>query len=125
MRTLDDVLDQCGTTMEFANAVGNVRPDSRGVSGDTPLHIVCSWGDVEAARLLLAAGAEVNAAGDLGRTPLFSATSSDNLELLGLLVTAGADLSHKDEFGNTAYDVAKSVEKANEILAVLRPTKNC
>jgi len=121
MRTLRDVLDACATTMEFVNFGGNITPTTRGATGDTPLHVACSWGDIEAARLLLDAGAEVNAIGDIGRTPLFDALSSENVDLVKALVEAGADLAHKDEFGDRALDVAQAVGKRVAILKVLDP----
>lgn len=124
MRTLRDVLDACATTMEFVNFGGNITPATRGATGDTPLHVVCSWGDLDAAHLLLDAGAEVNAIGDIGRTPLFCALASQNVDLVRALIAAGADLAHKDEFGDRAWDVAQAVGKQLAILELLEPRVN-
>jgi len=121
MRTLRDVLDACATTMEFVNAGGNVTPFTRGTTGDTPLHVVCSWGDLEAVRLLLDAGAEVNAVGDIGRTPLFCVLASGNVDIVRALIAAGADLTHRDEFGDRALDVALLAGKSHAISELLTP----
>ena len=74
--------------------------------GDTPLHIVSSWGDAESVAALLAAGAKVDAMGDKGQTPLFQAKST---EVVDLLLAAGADPSIVDEFGETAETFRRNV----------------
>ena len=43
--------------------------DARQPDGATALHWAAHWNDVETARLLVAGGADVNAANDLGVTP--------------------------------------------------------
>jgi uncharacterized protein len=47
-----------------------VEVSSRDVDGDTPLHVMAWRDDVVGAEILLAAGADVDAVGDMGTTPL-------------------------------------------------------
>src|SRR5262245_27003036 len=71
--------------------------DSRNAIGDSPLHTICSWGEVESVEVLLTAGAKVNALGDRGCTPLFNAVVGGNEKVVALLLENGADpllLSH-------------------------------
>ena len=59
----------------------------------------CARGHVDVARLLLASGADVNAAqagsGEDGRTALQHAAGAGSLELVRLLLDAGADVNHR------------------------------
>jgi len=57
---------------------------------------------LEAARLLLAAKADPNAADTGGDTPLLEATRSGDAELVSLLIAAGAKVNVRSATGNTA-----------------------
>ncbi len=59
--------------------------------GDTPLHYAAHCGNEAVARLLLDAGAEVNALGADGRTALAAALSEDNAGVVELLRARGAE----------------------------------
>jgi hypothetical protein len=62
----------------------------------TLLHVAAEFGNPDAARLLLARGADVNARGGSGQTPLFHAVSQFEdlgLPMTELLLDAGADVS--------------------------------
>jgi ankyrin repeat protein len=71
-----------------------------------PLHSAAATGRVECARLLIAAGADVNARQGGGFVPLHSAAQSGNEELSRLLLDAGADPSAQTDDGRTAADFA-------------------
>jgi uncharacterized protein len=73
---------------------------------DTPLHTACVWGDIEAVRLLVDGGADVNARGDLGCTPLYEAVSFDHVRCAALLLSAGATDSDQNELSCTALERA-------------------
>jgi uncharacterized protein len=60
--------------------------------GENALHVAVLWDDIEAVRLLLAAGINVNQPGDLGHTPLHEACTRGNLEVVKLLLAGGADV---------------------------------
>ena len=80
----------------------------RGLAANTPLHCaVARHGSeaeaVEMTRLLLAAGAEANAANDNGQTPLHWV---HHAACVDLLVDAGADLEVRDGGGRTPICIA-------------------
>lgn len=75
---------------------------------ETPLHMACTRDVIEDVRVLLAAGADVNARDTIGMTPLMRAVYSVNLEMVNLLLDAGADPYPQTEFGSTALSIAKS-----------------
>ena len=67
--------------------------------GETPLILAVMNRSVDIVRLLLGAGAEVNAIDDWGRTALFYAPVS--AESFGILLSAKADVHIRDKEGNT------------------------
>ncbi len=73
---------------------------------------------LEAAKVLLAAGANVNARGDDEQTPLMLAVKRNYPEMVQLLIAAGADVNAKNNKEQTALDIAQS----DEIKEILRKT---
>lgn len=72
-----------------------------------PLVQAAGWGRLEVMRVLLAAGAGVNAAGAEGTTPLHAAISWDgHVSAAKLLLASGADPTLTDHRGQTAQDLA-------------------
>jgi ankyrin repeat protein len=72
--------------------------------GTTPLHAAAMAGSVEAMKLLLASGADVNARNAMEATPLILAASS--AEKIKLLLAAGADAKAQSKAGSTALIIA-------------------
>lgn len=70
-----------------------------GFGGDSCLHIAAIRGDLRAIRLLINAGLNVNARGDMGSTPLHLAYLGKQTVAVALLLSKGADATLKDEFG--------------------------
>ena len=75
--------------------------NSRSKDGFTALHFACFFGQAEAARLLIEAGASVDAvsANPMHLMPLHSAASARNLEAARLLLEHGAPVNARQEAG--------------------------
>ena len=91
------------------------------------LHFAANQNDMEAARWLIANGAEVNAKSESGGTPLHVAAYNNAAEVAKLLIAKGANIEAKDNDGDTplhwavwenAAEVAKLlIEKGAEVNA--------
>ena len=85
------------------------NPNEQSPPGISMLEWAAIGDRVDAARVLLAHGAEVNHVDDLKMTPLLYSASMDygNSEIFEMLLSAGADLGAKNREGLTALDLAK------------------
>ena len=79
-------------------------------SGATPLHFACARNNKAIVRLLLDAGADVNAKTDGGQTPIFYTTDDALFEAAELLIEHGADLDITDDFGETVFKACDDEE---------------
>ena len=78
--------------------------------GQTGLHVAGIWGSIEAAKLLIKHGADVNARNQFGLAPLHGAAQSDRIEFIRLLIENGADPDARATNGMRPCDVAKTDE---------------
>jgi uncharacterized protein len=109
MSSLDEILASCSEVL-FPADLGRkvVHVHSTDSDGDTPLHVIVRRGDAHAARILIAAGADVNAVGDMGETPLHLAVRMGLEPIVAALLQAGADPDLRSEFGVTPRERAAS-----------------
>jgi ankyrin repeat protein len=77
--------------------------DAPSADGFAPLHLAAFFGKPEAATLLLARGAQVDARGRgwMTGTPLHSAVSNRHVDLVEILLAAGADPNARQSGGWT------------------------
>ena len=106
-RSVEDVLQSLSDVL-FPEEIGEapVTIHSRSSEGDTPLHVMAWRKDVDGARILLAAGADVDAIGDMDETPLHVAIGQEDIEMVELLLGSGARVTFRSEFGSTALEEA-------------------
>jgi ankyrin repeat protein len=108
------------------NAGGEVdirdQRDHTGTRGDTALHCAAFWGRSEIARLLIDAGADVNALNDEKSTPLHNAARAANVKMARLLLEKGAKPDARDNDNKTPLDVRDTLKWKNaaEIEKVFR-----
>jgi ankyrin repeat protein len=72
-----------------------------------PLHSAAAGRQIEICRLLLAAGAEVDARQAGGFTPLHEAAQNGDPEMVELFLSAGADPAAATDNGRSAADIAE------------------
>jgi len=96
--------------------------------GYTPLHNACVRDHLDMVKLLLNAGADVNAKNIHGNTPLHPACRHKfSMDIVKLLVDAGADLKATNLDGETPLMYATSEKfdfKLNEFLRLIERTKS-
>jgi ankyrin repeat protein len=100
----------------------NDGDDERGLA---PLHAAALNDRVEAARLLLAHGARVEAEDRYGDTPLYRAVYAyqGNPEMVKLLLEHGADPAHENQHGVSPLSVADTKQDA-QLVRLLRTAMN-
>ena len=96
----------------------NARVESDWFGNISHLHFAASKNDMEAARWLIANGAEVNAKNEAGSTPLHWAASGNATEVAELLIAKGAEVNAKDNDGWTLLHRAAS-GNATEVAELL------
>jgi ankyrin repeat protein len=82
-----------------------------------PLHSAVAGRDPESVRVLLDAGADVNAPSHAGFTPLLDAAQNGDREIVEMLLADGADASASLDDGQSAADLAKA--RGHEAVASL------
>ena len=75
--------------MEFLLTQGGVSPQLTDGNGNTPLHCAALGGHVEVTRLLIDAGADLEAANNNGDRPSPVGCGDQDLEVLKLLLQVG------------------------------------
>ena len=86
-----------GNLARLAELAGRVDVNARLTGdGDTALHRAAARGQVEAVRLLVKRGADVNAVDDEGTTPLILASYRGHVEVAKLLLQAGAKVDAQE-----------------------------
>ncbi len=86
--------------------------------GVTPLGAAVSKGDVEAVKMFIEYGADVNEKSN-GMSPLMMAARYNKVEIIKILLSNGANLNAKDEKGFTALKHAE-LSNAKDAIQVLK-----
>jgi len=93
-----------------------IKVDPANVHGETPLMMAALRGAVDACRLLIERGAQVNRE---GWTPLHYAASGPSAEAVKLLIASGARIDSPSPNGTTALMMAARYGNEDSVLALL------
>ena len=97
----------------------DVHARSQNGMRNQPLHAAAAGRQLATCRLLLDAGADVNATQAGGFTPLHSAAQNGQRDLVALLLDRGADVSARGDDGRSALALAEAAGQA-EVASLLR-----
>ena len=90
------------------------------ISGSTPLHEAVRYGRVDIAKLLMSAGAKVDALDAVGKTPfLLIIPKEKQYEMYNALLLFNAKATQKDMYGDTVLHVATMADVGSDVLALL------
>ena len=117
-RSLQEIVQSVSDVIMFPADLGerNVSVDSIGYDGDTPLHVLACRNDLEGVEILICAGADVNAQGEMDETPLHIAITQQNIPMIQVMLKAGARDDLRCEFGDTQQERAVAHGEAFESL---------
>ena len=88
-------------------------------AGRTPLHLAAAHCHADAATVLLAKGAKIEAKATGGTTPLDVAAQAGCVDMVKLLLAKGAKVNARDDQGRTPLDRAIQWQR-DEVVQVLR-----
>jgi ankyrin repeat protein len=86
-----------------------VSVNQKNIFGDTPLHVAVIWGDINAIRILIDFGADINCQGEHGYTPLHEAVEQGRVDVIEFLLNNGASDVIKSNNGLTPRELAEII----------------
>ncbi|KAH9237221.1 hypothetical protein K456DRAFT_1789691, partial [Colletotrichum gloeosporioides 23] len=101
------------------NLAKEAATQSKGDSGNTPLHRAAIKKNVVAAKLLIAHGADPDATNSSGMAPLHMAADHDDAAMVKYLLDQGASIDIRDYRGRTALQTAILKDNIQAIEALL------
>lgn len=122
MSTIEDIYALCSRTGAWYGTE-ITHFSQRNFMGDTVLHTICSMGNLDAVKMLVSVGADVNARGDQEATPLFNAVIGEAPEVVSYLLESGADPSIPNGYNRHVLDYAKNVGALPSIVNLLEKHK--
>jgi ankyrin repeat protein len=101
------------------------KPDEpRSAKGRTALMVACAyWCGMDMVKLLVAYGADVNAAALDGTTPLMLAAMNEKQDVVDYLLSKGANAAAKDSKGMTALDYARNGKVEEYMTSSIKDTR--
>ena len=113
-----------GRTVDLRRALDPDTVNSYAYDGWTPLHLAAFFGHLQAAQLLLGAGATVQAVSrnSLSNTPLHAAAAGKHGDVALLLLEHGADPLKTDAGGYTPLEIARQ-NQLDSVVAAISPDR--
>ncbi|AJQ93249.1 ankyrin repeat domain-containing protein [Gynuella sunshinyii] len=111
-----ELLDKIESVPDFMGFKLSDINDTNGF-GDNALHCVCVWGDIEAVKLLVENGIDIEQQGEGGFTPLKVADEFEHEEIVKYLISKGANTEALN--ANFQYDPelsARHIERLRDII---------
>ena len=108
LSSMSDLPEFVGLELSNANQKGNY--------GNFPIHVAATWNDVEAIKVLVKNGANVDSRGEGQMTPLHRAAEAGNRDAVSILLELGANPSLLDTSEASPLDLAKRMHKHLEDL---------
>jgi len=90
-----------------------------GKFGNTPLQVAAVRGDLDAIKILVEEGANLNSQGEHGYTPLHEAVEQNKPATVRLLLELGADATIRNDHGDLAVDICSIGDEDRSIIAKL------
>eukprot|EP00039_Didymoeca_costata_P015483 m.264502 g.264502 ORF g.264502 m.264502 type:complete len:164 (-) comp16232_c0_seq13:2922-3413(-) len=91
-----------------------------GRAGATKLREAVNRGDMDNVRMLVEAGADVNAADDKQRCPIHFCCTKNDHEILKYLIKSKADLNRRDSNGNSPLHLVKCDMKISALFTLFQ-----
>ncbi len=120
-QSVRELLNQVESVPDFSGIKLNDIDDTNSF-GDNALHCVCVWGDIEAVRLLVENGINIEQNGEGGLTPLKIADDFGHQEIVHYLISMGASIKALDaEF---KFDPKANVQHMEKLQEGIEEQKN-
>ncbi|MGP1439531.1 MAG: ankyrin repeat domain-containing protein [Treponema sp.] len=107
---------QEGKRAELEAMLNEETINAKDKDGQTLLHIVAKYNDIETVSLLIKKGVKIDSLDSEGKTPLLVALERRNVEVARLLASNNAELFKKDNFGSSPFFYAREVALLSNIL---------
>ena len=95
------------TDLLYFVGLGPITPHTRGLFGNTALHVAAVRGELDALGWLLDAGVDIHANGEEGYTALHEAVGHGHHEAVRFLLARGASPHRTNDDGESPLDIAQ------------------
>ena len=128
-RLIIEIMDSMKPNIHHATQTGRLSQDLLNTAivnqpckhGKLPLHHAIQYGQLDSARLLLFAGADIHGVDQRGWTALHYAADRNDTELTKLLLLNGACRVRPDHYGLTPSEIARKRKHTGTLALLCQP----